>query len=64
MKELIQAKKFYDSLPEQEQEELCAAVAEDIFFLEEALQERILALLYKVDPEFSRKIRTINSFTI
>lgn len=64
MRELMQAKQFYDSLAEAEREELCKAIAEDIFFLEEPLQEDILALLHKVDPLFSEKIREINSFTI
>ncbi len=64
MRELMQAKQFYDSLAEEEREELCKAIAEDIFFLEEPLQEDILALLHQVDPLLGKTIREINSFTI
>ena len=59
----LQARDFYRSLPNEEQIELCKAIAEDIFFLEEKLQEEILGLLHEIDPEISEKIREINCFT-
>ena len=64
MMQRAQARAFYRMLSEEERTELCKAIAEDIFFLEEGLQERILALLHETEPELAEKIRKINSFTI
>lgn len=58
-----QVKAFYESLTDEQKRELCMAIAEDIFFLEETLQSRILALLHEAEPEISEEIRKINSFT-
>lgn len=58
-----QVGEFYRSLTEEQRRELCMAIAEDIYFLEDALQERVLALLQEAEPEISRRIREINSFT-
>ena len=58
-----QVKAFYISLNEEEKSELCETIAEDIFFLEDNLQERILELLQKAEPELAEKIRRINDFT-
>lgn len=63
MKELMQAKQFYDSLCDEERQDLHETIAESIFFLDEDLQEKILALLHRVAPELSREIRRINRFT-
>ena len=58
-----QVKSFYDALTEKDKQDLCLAIAEDIYFLEEDLLEEILALLHKAVPQMSEKIREINSFT-
>lgn len=58
-----QVKAFYDSLSGAQKSELCMAIAENIYFLEDSLQERILALLHEAEPEMSAEIRKINSFT-
>ena len=54
---------FYMSLNEDEKSELCEAIAEDTYFLENNLQERIIALLHKAEPELAERIRKINGFT-
>lgn len=58
-----QAKDFYLSLSKEEKSELCKAIAEDIFFLDESLQNDILNLFDENVPEISEQIRKINSFT-
>ena len=63
MTHVQQAGEFYRSLCEEERLELCKTIAEDIFFLEEALQDEILALLHDAEPEIRDKIREINCFT-
>lgn len=63
MKELVQARGFYRSLNHQEKEELRQVLAEDIFFLEEDLQQKILALLQEVEPELNEEISRRNTFT-
>lgn len=63
MRELTQAAEFYRSLPAEEKEELWQVLAEDIFFLDENLQQKILALLDETDPELGEEIRRRNSFT-
>lgn len=63
MKELSQARDFYHSLNHREKEELHQVLAEDIFFLEEDLQQKILALLQEVDPELKEEISRRNTFT-
>lgn len=64
MMQRSQARDFYRSLSEKEKTELCKAIAEDIFFLENSLQEKILEALHEADPELAEEIRKINSFTI
>lgn len=63
MREQIQAAEFYDSQTPEEKAEMAQVIAEDIFFLEESLQQRILALLDETVPELSGEIRRQNSFT-
>lgn len=63
MKELLQAKEFYERMDQGEREELWDALAENIFFLEEELQEKILELLETVDLQLCMEIRKRNSFT-
>ena len=41
MKEMIQAGNFYDSLEEKDKKELTEAIAESLFFQEEALQKDV-----------------------
>ena len=42
---------------------VCENIAEDLFFLEENTQKKILALLHKSEPELCERIRRINDFT-
>ncbi len=63
MKELVQARDFYHSLNQREKEELRQMLAEDIFFLEEDLQQKILTLLQEVEPELKDEISRRNTFT-
>ena len=64
MKECIQAGNFYRSLDEQEKNDLADAIAADIFFLDNRLQEKVLELLHIVDPELKDKVDCINNFTL
>ena len=64
MMHTIQIREFYDSLSEEEQKDLCEAIAEDIYFLEEKMQKAVLDSLEKAHPDMSDKIRRINGFTI
>ena len=64
MMQSAQARNFYRSLSEKEKTELCKAIAEDIFFLEDSLQEKILEALHEAEPELAEEIKKINSFTI
>lgn len=59
-----QAADFYGNLSEDARKDLCESMAEDIFFLNDELQQNILSLLDTAVPELSIKIREINSFTI
>lgn len=64
MMQRAQAREFYLKLSEEEKTELCKAIAEDIYFLDEELQKKILGVLHDTEPELEEKIRKINSFTI
>lgn len=64
MMQRAQAREFYLNLSEEERCELCKAIAEDIFFLDENLQGKIFEVLHEIEPEIAEKIRKINSFTI
>ena len=64
MMQSAQARDFYRILSGKEKTELCKAIAEDIFFLEDCLQERILETLHEAEPELAEEIKKINSFTI
>ena len=63
MKEFVQARDFYNSLGQREREELHQVLAEDIFFLEESLQKKILVLLHETDPKLGEEISRRNTFT-
>lgn len=56
MKEMIQAGNFFDSLDQKSQKDLTEAVAESLFFQEEALQKAVIDLLEKADPRLSRGV--------
>lgn len=60
MKEFYQAGRFYRSLSPEEREDLAEAVAENIFFLDEELQEKVVLLLEKADRELGNKIKEKN----
>lgn len=64
MKHFQQAEEFYGNLSEDVRKDLCESIAEDIYFLNDELQQKILSLLDAAVPELSNKIREINSFTI
>lgn len=64
MMHMTQVKEFYRSLSDEEKKDLCEAIAEDIYFLDEGIQADVLALMEKAEPEISARIRQINSFTI
>ncbi|MGN0703728.1 MAG: catalase-related domain-containing protein [Lentihominibacter sp.] len=64
MKEYIQAGNFYRSLEDREKNDLADAIAADIFFLDDSLQQKVLDLLHMVDPELKQKIEDINDFTL
>lgn len=63
MKELIQAGTFYRSLNKEEQDDLCNAIAADIYFLDEELQRKVIRLLMKVDRKLAEEICRRNGFT-
>ncbi|HIU26167.1 MAG TPA: hypothetical protein IAC50_06730 [Candidatus Copromorpha excrementigallinarum] len=60
MKEFYQAGRFYRSLSPEEREDLAEAVAENIFFLDEELQEKVVLLLEKADRELGNKVKEKN----
>ena len=63
MKEAIQARMFYNTLTEEDKAELWETLAENIFFLEEELQHRILELLKEVDRQLCEEVKRRNDFT-
>lgn len=56
MKEMIQAGNFYDSLEPNQKKDLTEAIAESLFFQDEALQKQILELLAKADPRLAAAV--------
>ena len=56
MKEMIQAGNFYDSLEETDKKELTEAIAESLFFQEEALQKDVVTLLAKADLRLASEV--------
>ena len=64
MKEMIQAGNFYDSLEEKDKKELTEAIAESLFFQEEALQKDVVTLLAKADLRLASEVekRLLQSF--
>lgn len=63
MREIELAGEFYRSLAPHEQREMEETLAEDIYFLEEALQQRVLELLRDADPQLAKSIGERNRFT-
>lgn len=64
MIQIMQAADFFRNLSAEDKNELCKAIAEDIYFLDEQLQREILALLHETEPEICDKIQEINRFTL
>ncbi|MCI6821039.1 MAG: hypothetical protein MR884_06230 [Clostridiales bacterium] len=64
MKEFIQAADFYRSLDDDEKNDLADAIAVDIFFLEDDLQEEIIEIMGIVDKRLASDIAERNGFTI
>ena len=56
MKDMIQAGNFYDSLEEKDKKELTEAIAESLFFQEEALQKDVVTLLAKADLRLASEV--------
>ena len=56
MKEFIQAADFYRSLDDDEKNDLADAIAVDIFFLEDDLQEEIIEIMGIVDKRLASDI--------
>jgi len=64
MKELIQAGDFYTELTDEQKKEVAEAIAEHIYFLDENLQQKIIAFLKTASCELGENISIINSFTM
>ena len=56
MKEMLQAGNFYDSSEENDKKELTEAIAESLFFQEEALQKDVVTLLAKADLRLASEV--------
>jgi catalase len=63
LKEMLQARSFYRAMTAAQRQDLEEAVAEDIFFLDSRLQERITALIGEADVQLAENIRRRNDFT-
>ncbi len=61
--ELQQVKDYFISLSPEERKDLCEAIAENIYFLDCDLQERVFELIGQADPVICKEIRKINGFT-
>ena len=64
LKEIDQAGRFYDSLTDEQKKDLTEAIAENIFFLDEDLQHRIMDLMSRISTELGEEIKQRNNFTI
>ncbi len=64
MKEAVQAGKFYRGLSDKQKRDLAEAVAEDIFFLDDDLQKRIIELLDSIDHELGSNVRQCNHIRV
>ncbi len=60
---MLQARSFYREMDNAKRQDLEEAVAEDIFFLDRGLQERITALIGEADVQLAENIRRRNDFT-
>lgn len=60
MKEFTQAGDFYRSLSAHERDDLIDSVAEDIFFLDDELQKKVISLLGKADIELGIMVEEKN----
>ncbi len=64
LKEIIQAGSFYENLSDNQKKDLIEAIAEDIFFLEEDLQFKVIKLLSDVNRELGDAVESRNDFTM
>ena len=64
LKEIIQAGSFYENLSDNQKKDLIEAIAEDIFFLEEDLQFKVIKLLRDVNKELGDAVESRNDFTM
>lgn len=63
MMQSAQASEFYRSLSEEEKSLLVEAIAEDVYFIDDIVCEKLMCTLHEVEPELAERIRTINGFT-
>lgn len=63
MKEMLQARSFYRAMNAAQRQDLEEAIAEDIFFLDSGLQERITVLISEAERQLAERIRHRNGFT-
>lgn len=59
-----QAKKFYNSLSEEEKELIAEGIAEDIYFIDDKVCEKVLCVLHSMDRDLAERIIKINGFTM
>lgn len=64
MKEFAQAGAFFEELAPEEKEQLCETLASDLYFLSDAMQREILAMLEQIHPQLGACVRERNSFTM
>lgn len=60
---MLQARSFYRGMAPAQQQDLEESVAEDIFFLDSGLQEKITALIGEADGQLAGSIMRRNDFT-
>lgn len=60
---MLQARVFYREMTPAQRQDLEEAIAEDIFFLDRGLQEKIVALIGQADVQLAENIRRRNDFT-
>lgn len=59
-----QAGDFYRSLTEDEKDKIVEEIAEDLFFIDDEVCQRLMFTLHDVDEDLEGRIRKINGFTI
>ena len=58
-----QAKAFYNSLSEEEKDLIAEGIAEDIYFIDDEVCDKVLYTLQSTDHDLAERIRKINGFT-